>query len=106
MLTLSTRSSYQVLENHWLGGRDSNPDTQIQSPLQALKAKRINDLSLQIKENPGKTHNAGATNERRMKHKVWNVPTGREGRQLAQSLRSFYVELDRQTSPNKRSMGS
>ena len=32
----------------------------------ALKAKRINDLSLQIKENPGKTRNAGATNERGM----------------------------------------
>ncbi|HET8550396.1 MAG TPA: hypothetical protein VFL57_20440, partial [Bryobacteraceae bacterium] len=44
---------------NWPGGRDSNPDTQIQS-LSRKKTNRINNLDRQDAEKVGNTRNAGA----------------------------------------------
>jgi hypothetical protein len=47
----------EVLRDHWLGGRDSNPDTQIQSP-------SVGDASKEDQQpDAGKIRNAGANEE-------------------------------------------
>jgi len=55
-LTLKSKRPEEVLPNEWLGGRDSNPDTQIQSPSPPIDSKPAQQLtsanSRQDRQNP------------------------------------------------------
>ena len=52
--------------NEWLGGRDSNPDRQIQSPIEPFPLSKINNLARQIAEKSVKIRNACARKKRRV----------------------------------------
>jgi hypothetical protein len=51
----------EVFQNVWLGGRDSNPDTQIQSPFEAHENKADQQLSSanlgEVRQNPQQCRN-------------------------------------------------
>jgi hypothetical protein len=48
----------EVLQNHWLGGRDSNPDTQIQSSRADQQYQRLSWAKRgQIRQNPQDSRN-------------------------------------------------
>src|SRR5438105_6210231 len=62
-------ASAKVLQNVWLGGRDSNPDTQIQSSLQGAEGKEDQRLEPadqgEPRQNAQRRRNKRTRNERK-----------------------------------------
>ena len=58
---METRYLGEVLQNVWLGGRDSNPDTQIQSPLGPAENETDQQLGSanlgEVRQNPQQCRN-------------------------------------------------